>query len=138
MTDASSVDLSAWTKDRIVWQEIASDGTRYSLLEGARDAPGQPFVYAFFIPAGFWDPAHWHTQTAFVRVLEGTLFLGYGEVFDANALVAHAAGSQVVVPALERHFDGSDVDTLIVGASVGVWATHYVNPEHRPSAGTPD
>jgi hypothetical protein len=137
MTDPSS-SLDVWTKDRIEWQEIAPDGTRYSLLSGRRDVPDQPFVYAFFIPAGFWDPAHWHTQTARVRVLEGTLFLGYGEVFDPAALVAHAAGSEVVVPALGRHFDGSDVDTLIVGASVGVWATHYINPEHRPSAGTPD
>ena len=42
-----------WHADTIAWQELGADGTRYALLEGRRDQAGEPFSYAFFIPAGF-------------------------------------------------------------------------------------
>lgn len=68
-----------WNPDSIDWQEVAGDGTKYALLSGRRDLVGEDFSYAFFIPAGFLDPAHWHTQTAHVFVARGSLYLGYGE-----------------------------------------------------------
>lgn len=129
-------EAEAWHPDTIVWQETGSDGTRYALLEGRRDVPGQPFTYAFFIPAGFWDPAHHHTADARVVVLRGTLYLGYGEAHAEEALQAYPAGSVVLVPAGARHFDGSHQDTLIVGVAVGPWSTHYADQEASSSAGT--
>ena len=54
----------AWNLESLEWQDIGVDGTKYALLEGRRDLPGEGFTYAFFIPAGFWDPAHWHTADA--------------------------------------------------------------------------
>ena len=127
----------SWHPDRIEWQEIGSDGTKYALLEGRRDRVGEAFTYAFFIPAGFWDPAHWHTQDARVVVLQGTLYLGYGDEHNEQDLQPYPVGSNVLVPAGQRHFDGSHEDTLIIGTAVGPWSTHYVNPEHQASAGTP-
>ena len=120
----------------IVWNEVGPDGTRYALLEGRRDRPGGAFSYAFFLPAGFWDPGHWHTADARVFVVSGTLYLGYGDVHDEAKLEAFPAGSYLVVPAGLRHFDGSHEDTLIIGMAAGPWSTHYVDPDHRPSAGT--
>jgi hypothetical protein len=67
MTKPSQV----WHVDSLPWQEIGADGTKYALLEGRRDVPGEVFSYAFFIPAGFWDPAHWHTADARTVVLKG-------------------------------------------------------------------
>lgn len=128
---------TAFHADRIDWQEIASDGTRYSLLEGRRDLSGSAFSYAFFIPAGFWDPPHWHTADARVFVVRGTLYLGYGETMDRSQARAYPEGSYVVVPKDHRHFDGSDEDTLIFGTAVAPWSTLYVDPSHRASAGTP-
>lgn len=127
----------AWHPDAIPWQETAPDGTRYALLEGTRDRAGEPFTYAFHIPAGFWDPAHSHSADARVLVVRGTLWLGYGEALDRAAMVAYPAGSFVLVPAGAWHFDGSDEDTLILGVALGPWSTTYVDPDHRPSAGTP-
>jgi len=122
--------------DAIAWDETGADGTRYALLEGARDAKGAAFSYAFFIPAGFRDPAHWHTADARVFVVRGTLLLGYGDHLEEARMEAFPAGSYVLVPAGARHFDGSDEDTLILGTAIGPWATHYVDPTHVPSAGT--
>ena len=125
----------AWTSETIEWQEVSGDGTKYALLEGRRDAP-VVFSYAFYIPAGFWDPPHAHTADARVFVAHGTLYLGYGEVFEREKVQAHPAGSYLIVPAGARHFDGSDEETLIVGVAVGPWATHYVDPNLGGSAGT--
>jgi quercetin dioxygenase-like cupin family protein len=133
----SSTPAADWHIDSIAWQEVAPDGTRYSLLEGVRDQAGVAFSYAFFIPAGFWDPAHWHTADARVFVAKGTLYLGYGDVMDKAKAKAFPAGSYVVVPANMRHFDGSDEDTLILGMAIGPWSTLYVDPSHQSSAGTP-
>jgi Domain of unknown function (DUF4437) len=126
----------AWHIDNIPWQDTSTDGTKYALLEGQRDLAGAVFSYAFFIPAGFWDPPHWHTQDARVTVLKGSLHLAYGDEFDSAKLEVFPAGSFVVVPAKSRHFDGSDEDTIIVGTALGPWATHYVDASVQPSAGT--
>ena len=127
-----------WTLDGNVWDEIAPDGTRYALLEGRRDVAGGVFSYAFFIPAGFWDPAHHHTADARVFVAKGALSLGYGDELAPEMATRYPAGSFLLVPAGDRHFDGAREDTLIFGTAIGPWATHYVNPAHRPSAGTPE
>jgi hypothetical protein len=126
----------AWAADAIDWQEIGADGTKYALLEGERSKAGAAFSYAFFIPAGFWDPCHWHSADARVFVASGRLQLGYSEVMDRGKLTAYPAGSFLLVPAGARHFDGSDVDTLIFGTAIGPWETHYVDPSVRASAGT--
>lgn len=127
----------AWQPDAIPWQETAPDGTRYALLEGVRDRPGTAFSYAFHIPAGFWDPAHWHSADARVFVVSGALHLGYGDALDRARAEIHPAGSYLIVPAGARHFDGSDQETLILGTAIGPWATHYVDRGHAASAGTP-
>ena len=126
----------AWTAETIPWEEVAEDGTKYALLEGRRDTPSEVFSYAFYIPAGFWDPPHAHTADARVFVLSGTLYLGYGEVFERSRLEAYPAGSYLLVPAGAHHFDGSEEETLILGTAVGPWATHYVDPDFGGSAGT--
>lgn len=131
MTPNLKIDPNA-----IPWDEIGNDGTKYALLEGSRDSG--LFSYAFHIPAGFWDPAHWHSQDARVFVASGTLYLGYGEAHNADDLQAFPAGSFVLVPSEKRHFDGSHEDTLIFGVASGPWQTLYVDPSHTPSAGTPE
>ncbi|MGL4728597.1 MAG: cupin domain-containing protein [Bosea sp. (in: a-proteobacteria)] len=133
----SATPAAEWHVDTLTWQEVAPDGTRYSLLEGRRDKAGEAFSYAFFIPAGFWDPPHWHTADARVFVAKGTLYLGYGDAMNRASAKAYPAGSYVIVPGGHRHFDGSNEDTLILGMALGPWSTHYVDPSHSASAGTP-
>ena len=120
----------------IQWEEVAEDGTKYALLEGRRDVPGEVFSYAFSIPAGSWDPPHAHTADARVFVARGTLYLGYGEAFEREKLQAYPTGSYLLVPAGAQHFDGSEEETLIIGTALGPWATHYVNANVGGSAGT--
>jgi hypothetical protein len=126
----------AWNLNNIIWHEISPDGTKYSLLEGRRDIAGEAFTYAFFIPAGFWDPAHWHTADARIAVLQGKLYLGYGNKHEEEKLQVFEVGSYILVPEDAKHFDGSYEDTVIIGTAVGPWATYYVDSSVIPSAGT--
>lgn len=126
-----------WNPDTIRWQRTNPDGTKFALLEGVRDRAGVAFSYAFFVPAGVWDAAHSHAATARAFVARGSLHLGYGTTLDKARAKVLPAGSYLVVPAGAAHFDGSDVDTLIIGTAVGPWSTDEVAKAAKPSAATP-
>ncbi|WP_226015681.1 cupin domain-containing protein [Novosphingobium sp. FKTRR1] len=128
---------AAWTLDAIAWQTKAANGTRYALLEGDRGTGNAPFSYAFSIPAGVFDAPHRHSATARVFVAKGVLEIGFGDRFDPAALHAYPAGSYVIVPANMVHFDGSHVDTVIIGTATGPWSTAYLDGSQPVSAGTP-
>ena len=128
---------NSWTMESIPWQAAAPNGTKFSLVEGTRTDPGTAFSYAFFIPAGTWDGPHWHSTTARVFVAKGSLRIGYGERFDRASAKTFPAGSYVIVPAHAVHFDGADVDTVIIGVATGVWSTTYLDGSKPASAGTP-
>ena len=118
----------------ITWQEVGEDGTRYALLEGKRGAG--TFSYAFFIPAGFWDPPHQYSSDAKVFVVKGCLELSYGDDASKEGLKQYPAGSFVLVPAGATHFDGAHEDTLIIGVAKGPWSTTYTDASFRGLAGT--
>src|SRR5262249_1203358 len=86
-----------WDAASIKWQETYADGTKYSLLEGDRNAPGKPFTYAFFIPAGYWEH-HWHSQDARVAVLQGALRVSFGNKLDKENAKPYPVGTFLLVP----------------------------------------
>jgi quercetin dioxygenase-like cupin family protein len=128
---AQTKTAQAWDENNIKWQEINPDGTKYSVLEGRRDLPGQSFTYAFFIPAGYWEH-HWHTQDARVAVIKGALRVSFGETLDKIHAQSYPVGSFLLVPANVKHTMGADVDTIIIGTAVGPWSTkHNAEQGHR-------
>jgi hypothetical protein len=136
-SDVVPDNANAWTVESIPWQAAAANGTKYALLEGVRNQSGSPFSYAFFIPAGTWDTPHWHSTTARVFVAKGELRIGYGTQSDRSIAKTYPAGSYAIVPAHAVHFDGADVDTVIIGVATGVWSTTYLDDSKPASAGTP-
>lgn len=115
----------ATTIDSIAWEQSHPDGTRSATLVGTR-LPGVTFTYAFYIPAGFWDEPHSHAADAHLVVARGELRLGYGDRLDRDAASDHPAGSFLYVPRGAVHFDGAEVDTVLLGTAVGPWSTDYV------------
>ncbi len=128
---------AAWTVEDIPWAAAGANGTKFSLLDGNREQPGSVFTYAFFIPAGVWDSPHWHSTTARVFVAKGTLKIGYGDAQDHAQAQAWASGATIIVPGTAVHFDGADVDTIIIGVATGPWTTTYLDGSRPASAGTP-
>lgn len=116
---------AAFDPNDMPWEVTHDDGTKSATLIGSR-APGEMFSYAFFIPAGVYDGPHSHSAAAYLHVAAGTLRLGYGPVLEPGAARSYPSGSFLYVPAGAVHFDGADVDTVIVGTATGPWSTEYL------------
>lgn len=127
---AQTPSTQAWDARSIVWQRVDADGTKWSVLEGDKDAPGKAFTYAFFIPAGYWEH-HSHNQDARVAVISGTLRLAIGHELDKAGAKPFPAGSYLLVPANVEHTMGADIDTIIVGTAIGPWKTHRDEDQHH-------
>lgn len=125
---AAAQEPQAWNAATINWQEINPDGTKYAVLQGRRDVPGEAFTYAFFIPANYWEH-HWHSADARVAVVQGELKVAFGSSLDKANAKGHGVGSFLLVPKNIQHTMGATVDTIIIGTAVGPWATH--RHEHK-------
>ena len=112
----------AWDAKTIVWQKVDSDGTKWSVLEGRSDVPGEAFTYAAFVPAGFHE-FHSHTSDARVAVVQGVLKVSFGETLDLEHLKSYPVGSFLFVPANVKHTMAADEDTIIIGTAAGPWHT---------------
>ena len=72
-----------------------------------------------------------------VFVAKGELRLGYGTAPDKARAGRYGEGSLVIVPGGADHFDGAEVDTIIIGVATGPWSTTYFDNSRPASAGTP-
>ncbi len=121
---AKSKVFQTWDATNIQWQKVDSDGTKWAVLEGDKDAAGKTFTYAFFIPAGYWEH-HWHSQDARVAVIAGALKVAKGDKLDKESARSYPVGSYLFVPANVQHTMGADVDTIIIGSAEGPWKTYH-------------
>jgi hypothetical protein len=119
----------AWDARSINWQKVDSDGTKWAILEGRSDVPGEAFTYAAFIPAGFHD-FHSHGSDARVAVVQGVLKVSFGDTLDLEHLKPYPVGTFLYVPANAKHTMAADEDTIIIGTAAGPWHTHRPE-EHR-------
>ena len=120
----------AWDAKTIVWQKIDSDRTKWSVLEGRSDVPGEAFTYAAFVPAGFHD-FHSHASDARVAVVQGVLMVSFGETLDLEHLKSYPVGSFLFVPANVKHTMAAEEDTIIIGTAVGPWHTDHHEDHHH-------
>jgi hypothetical protein len=64
----------------------------------------EPYLLHVALRAGAVIPPHRHPDARQTIVLDGVLHVGFGTIFDADALVAVPAGSVYAVPAGVPHF----------------------------------
>jgi quercetin dioxygenase-like cupin family protein len=119
----------AWDAKSITWQKVDADGSKWAVLEGRSDVPGEAFTYAAFIPAGFHD-FHSHGSDARVAVVQGVLKVSFGDALDMQHLKPYPVGTFLYVPANAKHTMAADEDTILIGTAAGPWHTHHPE-EHR-------
>src|SRR5579863_9980506 len=105
-----------WTANTIQWQSTSSDGTKWAILEGKSDVPGEAFTYAAFVPAGYTD-RHAHSSDARVAVVQGSLKVGFGPT--PTHFETFPVGSFLFVPANVEHTMAADEDTILIGTATG-------------------
>jgi quercetin dioxygenase-like cupin family protein len=104
--------------DEIKWEGDPS-GVQRAQLVGDEKKPGM-YTYRVRFPANHKVQPHFHPDERVVTVISGTLFVGFGEVFDESAMKALPTGSIWTEPARQPHFvfakDG-EVVFQVVGAN---------------------
>jgi hypothetical protein len=91
-----------------------------------------PFVIRAKLPDGYKVPPHWHSADENITVIKGTLMVGKGEKFNADASEALPAGSFTSMPKEMRHFAWAKGETIIQIHGIGPFDITYVNAADDP------
>jgi quercetin dioxygenase-like cupin family protein len=106
------------TPDEIKWEGDPS-GVQRAQLVGDEKKPGM-YTYRVRFPANHKVQPHFHPDERVVTVISGTLYVGFGEVFDESAMKALPTGSIWTEPARQPHFvfaKAGEVVFQVVGAN---------------------
>ncbi len=76
---------------------------RLAVLVGEPSQPG-PYVVRVKLPSGVKLMPHRHPEDRVYTVISGTFYIGLGDRFDADKLVAYPPGAVVVLPGDTYHF----------------------------------
>ncbi len=112
------------------WTERPS-GVRVAVLQGDPSAPG-PFTLRLQYPAGYRKGPHHHPRDAYVTVLSGRYYRGYGSRFDESRREELTPGTFSVNPGGVNHYEWTTEPALIQVHAVGPWETIYVDDDGRP------
>jgi len=106
-------------------------GAKFAALSGDPSKAG-PYVIRAKLPDGYKVPPHWHPTDENVTVIKGTLMIGKGDKFNADASEALPAGSFMRMPKEMRHFAWAKGETIIQVHGIGPFEVHYVNAADDP------
>jgi hypothetical protein len=68
-----------------------------------------------------------------ITVIKGVFGLGLGEKFDKAAIRDLSAGSYIMMPKGERHYNLIKGETILQFHGIGPYDINYVNPDDDPS-----
>lgn len=88
--------------DQLKWGG-APEGAQNTMVVGANDKAGL-YQQRVRMPAGSKIQPHTHPDERISLVLEGTIYVGFGEKFDENNVVAVPQGAVYVAPAGVPHY----------------------------------
>jgi hypothetical protein len=111
-------------------------GAQFAVLEGDRSKPGAPYVFRAKLPDGYSVPPHWHSMDENITVIKGVFGFAVGEKFDRAAIRDLPAGSYLMMPKGERHYNLIKGETILQFHGIGPYDIHYVNPADDPSRKT--
>jgi ketosteroid isomerase-like protein/quercetin dioxygenase-like cupin family protein len=100
----------------ITWGDLTAPGfapgAKIAVLHGD---PGGPagFVLRLQFPEGYQIPVHWHPTGENVTVVSGSIALGMGNTFDANALHVYSPGDFVYLPPSQSHYGQARAATIV-------------------------
>ena len=126
--------------DRTVWGEgpdSLQPGARMVVLEGDPSKDGF-FTMRLLLPSGYRVDPHWHSKAERLTIISGTLNLGMGDHFEAQAAQVLPTGTYSSMPPGMTHFAWTTEPTVLQLSSVGPWSVTYVNPADDPRKKRPD
>lgn len=91
--------------EEIEWKPFPAfpPSARLAILVGEPLEPG-PYVIRVKVPSGVKLMPHRHPEDRVYTVISGTFYIGLGDRFDSDKLVAYPPGAVVVLPGDTYHF----------------------------------
>lgn len=113
--------------DSIHWASPPNvSGLQAAWVLGAEQKPGA-YILRVKLAKGTRIPPHTHPDERNTTVLTGTIYVGFGEVFDEAKVVAIPAGAVYVAPANVPHYVwAKDGDAMYQEAGVGPTGTAFI------------
>lgn len=115
--DRSAVDFVAPAD--LKWRRNPAGTNESVVLFGDPSKPGPYVMQLKWLPGNMSRP-HFHPNDRLIVVLEGTWWVGTGDVYDPNSTVPMGPGTQVLHYGKKIHYDGAkDGDTIIQIHGIG-------------------
>jgi quercetin dioxygenase-like cupin family protein len=118
----------------VLWKSFPAfpPEARLAVLVGDPAKSG-PYVIRVKLPAGIKLMPRKHPEDRIYTVLSGVFYIGLGETFDENKLMAFAPGSVVVLPGNQPHFHWAKSGEYITQVSaIGPLGLVYVDAANDP------
>jgi uncharacterized RmlC-like cupin family protein len=119
--------------DDVPWRAHPSiKGAQYAILLG-RPGDAGPLIVRVKLPPDMQVMPHTHPEARTYTVLSGEWKVGFGEKYDAAALLTYTAGSVYRLPAKVAHYQATGSAGAIVQIeSIGPTSTDFIDPAHAP------
>src|SRR5580704_14991930 len=120
--------------ENVAWKQFAAfpPAVRLAVLVGDPSRPG-PYVIRVKCPKGTILMPHKHPEDRVYTVISGVFYIGLGEGFGEEKLVAYPPGSVVVLPGGQPHFHFAKSGEYITQVTaIGPLGLDYVDASNDP------
>ena len=120
--------------EEVDWKPFAAfpADARLAVLYGNPAEPG-PYVIRVKLPAGTQLMPHKHPEDRIYTVLSGVFYIGLGEQFDEERLMAFAPGAVIALPGGQPHFHWARSGEYVTQVTaIGPLGLEYVDPKNDP------
>ena len=109
---------------------------RLAVLVGHPSEAG-PYVIRVKVPAGVRLMPHRHPEDRIYTVMSGIFYIGLGDAFEGDEMMAFPPGGVIVLPGNTFHFHWAKSGEYVTQVTAtGPLGLEYVNPDDDPRAGS--
>lgn len=120
--------------EEIDWRPFAAfpPSVRLAVIVGEPARPG-PYLIRVKVPSGVRLMPHSHPEDRLYTVISGVFYIGLGERFDAEKLMAYPPGAVVVLPGNTPHFHWAKSGEYVTQVTaMGPLGLHYLDARDDP------
>lgn len=118
----------------IDWKPFASfpPSVRLAVVVG-RPSEAGPYTIRVKVPHGVKLMPHRHPEDRVYTVISGVFYIGLGDEFDSNKLLAYPPGSVIVLPGNTSHFHWAKSSEYITQVTaIGPLGLEYIDAKDDP------
>jgi quercetin dioxygenase-like cupin family protein len=130
-------DFKAILSEDVDWKPFPAfpPSVRLAVVVGQPSQVG-PYVIRVRVPRGVKLMPHRHPEDRVYTVISGVFYIGLGDRFDPDKLLAYSPGSVIVLPGNTSHFHWAKAGEYVTQVTaIGPLGIEYVDPKDDPRNG---